>query len=196
MKYLYPCQPGGRLNIDSEQFAKFDNDERWVAETKRNGWRCLACKDGSKLILYTRRNTMIMDKLPRLREALRTQLPDGTIIDGELMEKRTKNVKELFYAFDILFHMGRPVYNLPWKERRKLLEETITEIPDLIELSVPTIIEKRKLYEDSIKTDEGIVLKLIDSKYPVGNTKGIDNPFWIKVKKPENYQYIKEDDTK
>lgn len=189
MKYFYPCSPANRLDINCVQFDELDNDTDYVSEDKRNGWRCEAYNN-DELILWTRKRTIIPDALPTLRKKLREMLTDATVVDGELMEKRTKEIKELFYAFDILFYKGEPVYRLPWTERRSLLEKVIQPIPGLIELSSPVFKRKRKHYYKSIQNgNEGIVLKKINSVYPIGLVKSIDNPYWIKVKAPEKHQY-------
>jgi len=76
---------------------------------------------------------MYINQLCRKKQALkrmyalshaRRDLPINTIIDGELMEKRTKDIKDHFFDFDILFLNDKSVMHLTWKERRKLLEDT------------------------------------------------------------------------
>ena len=189
LKYYYPCLPN-RLHVDSPYLRELDKSPKWVAEVKRNGWRCGAYR-GLVLTLWTRKKTTIDDPLPTLREALFNMIPEQTIIDGELLEKRTKTVKELFYAFDIIVYRNNPVFMYLWKERRLLLESVIKPIKGLVELSIPVNIGKTKLYYDSIGTEdcEGIVLKKVDSPYLVGARDCPQNPYWLKVKRAEKCQY-------
>lgn len=184
MKYLYPSVPN-RLDILSSYFTEIDNNTDWIGEVKKNGWRCEAYRDNNKLTLWTRRHTIITDTLPTLRIELFNMIPEMTIIDGELLEKRTKKVKELFYAFDILVYRNVPVFKYPWHERRLLLEHVIKPIPGLIELSDPVTMNKKSLYYNNIGTDdvEGIVLKKVDSPHMIGLKDCVDNPWWLKVKK-------------
>jgi ATP-dependent DNA ligase len=106
MDYLYPCKPS-RLERASSLFLSLNNDPLWVGEAKRNGWRCLAMQDYvGALTLWTRHKTVIPDKLPELRALLAAQLPEGTLVDGELLERRTKQVKGEYYVFDILLLKG------------------------------------------------------------------------------------------
>lgn len=190
MRYLYPSQPN-RIDINSDLMNQLDDNEDWVAERKKNGWRCELYREG-KLTLWTRKQTIIQEALPSLRTELLKMVPEGTIIDGELLEKRTKNVKELFYAFDILCYRNISCLKYPWYQRRLLLEHVIHDIPGLIEISRPIVTGKKNLYYDSIQSDdvEGIVMKKIDSPYIMSLKDSIINPFWLKVKKPEKYEFV------
>lgn len=68
------------------------------------------------------------------------------------------------------------------------------DLPNFIELSQWVRIGKRNLYNKSIEGDlnEGIVMKKLDSVYPLSDRKCLDNPFWIKVKKIE--KHVKKED--
>lgn len=182
LPYIWPNIPNW---LDPKSLEGFDSKIDWIAERKKNGWRCLAMRTETGLELWTRRHTLIHDPLPITREAL-MNLPPMTIIDGELMEKRTKDIKDHYYAFDIIMLKGKMLNGYSWTTRRKFLEETFRTIPS-IELSEPITVGKSFLYKLAIETgDEGIVLKNINSKYLVDYKSCQQNPLWIKVKKPEN----------
>ena len=179
--YPYPNQPNF---ISPDLIAKNFETSAWVGERKKNGWRCLAIKTGGELILWTRHKTVISDPLPITRGAL-SIMPDDTIIDGELIDKRTKDTKDLFYAFDILVLKGERLFNKPWKERRDFLEQTTDDMDGII-VSVPISVGKAFLYDLAVdEGDEGIVLKNIHSKYLFSAKTGITNPLWVKAKRPE-----------
>jgi ATP-dependent DNA ligase len=120
MKYWFPCKPN-RLSPTSELFNRLDNDAGWIAEVKKNVWRCLAYKEGGALTLWTRHHTTINDPLPQLRGLLTEMLPDGCVIDGELLQNRTKAIKGVYYVFDLLAVDGASVMNLALWRRRQLL---------------------------------------------------------------------------
>lgn len=187
MRYYYPCMPQ-RLSVTSPYFDELDNDKGWIAEVKKNGWRCLVYKD-SEVRLYTRDKTLVKEPLNEIKEYFNMILPENTIIDGELIHYRTKEDKRRFYVFDIIMLAGKLVNNLKLFERRKFLEEVIKNLPNFIELSEWVRIGKRNLYNKSIEGDlnEGIVLKKLDSVYPLSDRKCLNNPFWIKVKKIEKH---------
>jgi ATP-dependent DNA ligase len=190
MKYLFPCVPN-RIDAKAPYFKSLNDDPKWIGEVKKRGWRCGAYQFDERLELWTRNATLIKDPLSELREELRGLIPFNTIIDGELIEKATKTVKGIYYVFDILIHEGTPVYQRAWTERRKIIEKIFASTSDRILLSVPVRMGKVKLYYDSIEGEEneGIVLKKTSAPYIIGTKDCPVNPFWVKVKRPENYMY-------
>jgi len=193
MKYWFPCKPN-RLSAGSDLFTRLDNDTGWIAEVKKNGWRCLAYKEGGALTLWTRHHTTINDPLPELRGLLTDMLPDGCVLDGELLHNRTKEIKGVYYVFDLLMLEGAPTTSLPLWNRRQLLEAFIELVPTgSIELAAQYRIGKVKLYHDSIEgeANEGIVLKQITSTYNASESRCLQNPHWLKVKRVENHVYTR-----
>ena len=202
MPYWFPCKPNG-LSPTSELFKRLDNDANWVAEVKKNGWRCLAYKEGGALTLWTRHHTTI--HLPDLSWLLTDMLPDGCVIDGELFQNRTKEIKGVYYIFDILAVDGASVVNLPFWQRRQLLEAALkgwttyfrmtptgpngTNVSASVELARQYQIGKVKLYHESIQGEEneGIVLKHVNSAYNASPARCLQNPFWLKVKRLEKH---------
>ncbi|RPJ11835.1 MAG: hypothetical protein EHM36_00725 [Deltaproteobacteria bacterium] len=181
MNYIYPNVPNW---LDPSEVSQFDRKPEWIAERKKNGWRCLAVRNSTALELWTRRHSLIPDELPKTRAALSMLKPD-TIIDGELLDKRTKDTKDHYYAFDIIYNEGKLLASMPWILRRKILEEVLQDIPD-IEISIPVTLGKSHLYQVAIEEgDEGIVLKNTDSKYLIDYQSCPSNPYWIKAKQPE-----------
>jgi DNA ligase-1 len=121
-------------------------------------------------------------------------LPDRCVIDGELIENRTKAIKGVYYVFDILALNGTSILNLPLRERRQLLEP-ILKISERgghvgpIELARQYQIGKVKLYHESIQGEEneGIVLKHVNSAYNASLARCLQNPYWLKVKRLEKH---------
>ena len=185
MRYYYPCKPNP-LSPDSRFFAELDRDISWVAEIKKNGWRCLVYRD-TQLTLWTREKTVINEPLESLRDGLMS-VPEQTILDGELIHFRTTGLKGKLYLFDALMFKGKILINLPLSDRRKYLEESISEITD-IEIAKQVQLGKRRLYYQAIQeaVNEGIVLKKLDSRYPVSDRRCLQNPFWLKVKRIEKH---------
>jgi ATP-dependent DNA ligase len=180
VKYCYPNLPNW---IDAKTVDNYK--PYYIAEKKKNGWRCLAWRKKEGLELWTRRNTLIKDPLPKTRDLL-MNLPEGTIIDGELLDKRTKEIKDHYYAFDVLFHEGKSVMNLAWKDRREILEKIIAQYSIWVELAEPIQLGFSTLYDVAVeKGDEGIVIKGINSKYVVDLKSCPHNPSWFKAKRPE-----------
>lgn len=181
INYYYPNSP---CWIDSSTVDNYKGG--WIAERKKNGWRCLTIID-EKLTLWTRRHTILRDDLPQTRKLL-SRLPQGTVIDGELVDKRTKDIKDHYYAFDILFNKGESVMHLPWEKRRAQLESLFQEcgLTGEMEMSEPIQLGFSTLYKLAVESgDEGIVLKKINSKYIVDCRRCPKNPFWLKAKVAE-----------
>jgi len=155
MNYIFPNNP---LWIPIETVNDYKKD--FIAEFKKNGWRCDTYMTEEGLTLWTKRKTIIKDLLPITRSKL-SLLPVGTVIDGELIDKRTKDTKDYYYAFDILYHQGESVMHLPWKERRELLEKVVDPLG--VEISEPIALGFSNMYKIALEQgDEGIVLKNIN----------------------------------
>lgn len=186
VKYLYPCKPNWIW--PGEYLDRLDNDPQWVAEVKRNGWRCLVEKDYDGVLrLWTRHKTLIPDALAALRAALADLVPMGTELDGELIDKRTKNIKGQLVLFDIIYYRGQLVTDSPLYKRRLILESIVPNNAETqrkgIHLPTWHITGKKELYAETIKNgDEGIVIKKLDSKYITGATNCPQNPMWLKLK--------------
>src|SRR5687767_5117488 len=109
----------------------------WIAEPKLDGWRALVYVD-SGLCVRTRRGNIVTESVPELAPLV-AELPDGTVLDGELvagqgkasdfyrlgprMARRRHPRGDLtFVAFDVLHLAGEEVTALSWRRRRVLLE--------------------------------------------------------------------------
>lgn len=180
MKYIYPNLPSAIPPLSLVDY----NDE-WIAERKKNGWRCLAVRTDKGLELWTRRHTLIKDPLPETRANL-LRLPVNTMLDGELMEKRTKEIKDKYYAFDIIFFKNQPLVHLAWTERRKYLEYSLLSNDIGVDISSPVRENFKSLYDVSVEEgDEGVVIKKATSPYVVDLRSCPANPYWLKAKRPE-----------
>lgn len=188
MKYIYPCKPN-RLSLNSDYFQALANDPGWIAEIKKNGWRCLVYKEKEGVVLWTRHNTLIPMALPMIREVM-GRLPDNTIVDGEIIStRRVKGAEDCFYAFDVLMFEGRPLHKQTFQERRKILTNIMPLAYDFIQVAMQFTTNKRSVYDEAIKDtlNEGIVLKKLSSTYPISFTSCQQNPSWLKVKRMEDY---------
>ncbi len=188
--YYYPCKPM-QIYPSFSLTNELDNNLGWIAEVKKRGWRCLVYKENGKVTLYTRHRTIINDPLPEIREYLKS-LPDNIVLDGELIEKATKNKKGILYLFDIIYK-DKLLCFLPLFHRRRILEEVLRDYPLCIQLSQWTRIGKKKLYEISIneEDEEGIVMKKLDSVYLVDLKESKKTPYWLKLKKDEKHIEIR-----
>jgi len=161
-------------------------------ELKWDGIRALISFDAAGLRIVDRNGG---DLLPVIPELGSLRLPEGTLLDGEIIvcdsrgrpnyellvgrlgPKGTKRGRgPLFVAFDLLYDAGRPLLGLPLEERRRrLLGRGLAQkglvVPEHLENDGQPFLEVVAEYEL-----EGVVAKRRDGKYIPG-TRSAD---WLK----------------
>lgn len=123
------------------------NIEDWQIEHKYDGIRGQIIVRNKELFVWSRGEELLTDKFPEFEE-LRNCLPNGTVIDGEIlpivsgeirsfnqMQKRTtrkaltkKILQEIplkMVCYDLLEKDGKDLRDLPLQERRRLLEDVL-----------------------------------------------------------------------
>ena len=178
-----------------------------IVERKYDGFRVQAHIAGKNITLFSRNLENTTPMFPDLVEALSKINLKSAIFDGEAIafdeknhkffpfqetmqrkrkhgiEEAVKNLPLKYFVFDILFKDGKSLLNLPFSERRKILEEIsfkdsrikITE--QIITGSADTI---RDLIKKYLKEGlEGALIKKIDAPYKTG-ARGYH---WVKYKK-------------
>jgi len=132
------------------------DENQWQAEWKWDGIRGQIIKRNNDFFVWSRGEELMTDKFPEYQQ-FKNQLPEGTVIDGEIISLSTpaqgsvfkplpfavlqtrigrKNItkKQLteapvgFIAYDLLEYLGEDIRNRPIVERRVLLEEIINTI--------------------------------------------------------------------
>jgi DNA ligase-1 len=121
----------------------------WLIEWKWDGIRAQLVKRGGVVHLWSRGEELITHRFPEIAAA-GTRLPDGTVLDGEVLAFRderpmpfsalqqrigrqkqvaqlARTVPVVFMAYDILEDAGEDVRNLSQADRRERLESRIEE---------------------------------------------------------------------
>jgi DNA ligase-1 len=172
----------------------------WLAEWKWDGIRGQLIRRGQQSFIWSRGEELVNDKFPEIL-ALLDQLPNGTVLDGELLAFRDgsplpfsvlqtrigrKNLskKQLheapvsFMAFDLLEWEGKDLREQPLEQRKALLDSihNSLSLPSL-EISVPISFDSWKELTQHRMTSreqgsEGLMLKKIDSSYETGRKRG------------------------
>jgi DNA ligase D-like protein (predicted ligase) len=170
--------------------AKLPEGPQRVWEIKLDGYRALAVKNASGVVLFSRRRKSLNRKSPYIVEAL-ADLPAGTIVDGELVGLDTTGRPDFnmlqnfrggasriyYYIFDLLCCKDRDLTRLPLVERRALLKSLVNiqderiRVSDYIEAGAREVLAAVR--EQRL---EGIVGKRRDSIYEPGK-KSVS---WIK----------------
>ncbi len=180
---------------------------RWQVEWKYDGMRAQLVRREGQSWLWSRGEDLITERFPELA-ALR--LPDGCVIDGEILvwhageapapfaelQKRigrknlsAKLLAELpaaLVAYDLLELDGLDIRALPQRERRALLETLVARVaaPQLRLSPLIVAAQWQQLaairHESRARGVEGMMLKARDGAYGVGRTKDVGT--WWKWK--------------
>src|SRR3989454_6711282 len=117
----------------------------WLYEPKWDGFRAIVFRGGSDVFIQSRDLRPLDRYFPELHEAFLRQLPDGCVVDGEIVivthdgldfealqlrlhpaasrvAKLAKEMPAAFVGFDLLAIDGRDLRAAPQAERRALLE--------------------------------------------------------------------------
>ncbi len=174
----------------------------FAAEWKWDGIRGQVIHRASRVFIWSRGEELMENRWPEIESAA-SLLPDGTVLDGEILashadgqvlpfsqlqqrvnrktvsKKLLKEVPVIFQAFDLLQHAGDDIRSKPFVERRKRLDDLLATVDH------PNLKGTRLLEGDSWETwarirdqsrqsnAEGLMLKRLDASYEVGRVRGI-----------------------
>ncbi len=170
------------------------DDKDWIFEMKYDGYRAIAEIDNGTVQLYSRNQLSFNQKFKKVADAL-SALSHQAILDGEIvvLDKDGKPKFQLlqnfqktgkgdiyYYVFDLLYLNGYEISDLPLLERKKFLQQIITELDDPIIIYSDHIQEKGKDFFEEIQEQqlEGVIAKKADSLYRKNQRS--DN--WLKIK--------------
>lgn len=174
----------------------------WQVEWKYDGIRGQIVKRAGQVWVWSRGEELVTERFPEI-VALASSLPDGTVLDGEIMVwtdnapapfallqqrigRKTLGKKILadapvtFMAYDLLEAVGQDIRALPQHARRSQLEQVL--VSTRLKLSP---IERLASWADfaALRTQsrargvEGFMLKRMDAAYGTGRTKA-DGLWW------------------
>ncbi|MCD6403089.1 MAG: ATP-dependent DNA ligase [Candidatus Aenigmarchaeota archaeon] len=180
-----------------------------IVEFKYDGMRMQIHKKGEKVWIFTRRLEEVTKQFPDVVETVKNHVKaEECIIEGEGwpidkqtgkplpfqklsqriqrkydIERMAKEIPVQLNLFDIVYLNGEVLFNKPLKERIKLLEEIVEEVPMKIQIAERIISSDIKEIEEfyhkalSLK-QEGIMIKNPESPYIFGRHVG----GWYKIK--------------
>ncbi len=186
------------------------NVDEWFAEHKWDGIRAQVIIRNDELFVWSRGEELVTDKYPEFEKFLKV-IPDGTVLDGEILpfpngeigtfndlqtrigrKTVSKSLLEktpvILKSYDILEWEGKDIRDLPFSERRVILETLLLETchPELdsgSKIQLPLQLSEKMTFnswEEVAKEreksrelhSEGLMLKRKDSPYLVGRKKG------------------------
>jgi len=178
------------------------NPEEWSIEHKWDGIRSQTIIRENEIYVWSRGEELVTDKYPEFKSFVGI-IPDGTVIDAEILAfpeneigtfndlqarigRKTisasllEKVPVILKAYDILEWGGKDIRNLPYSERRLLLEQLYDSIKDKtphFQLSERVLLHSweevtaERMRAREMKS-EGLMIKRNDSTYQVGRKKG------------------------
>jgi DNA ligase-1 len=173
------------------------------ADDKYDGIRAQIHTDGQQVRMYSRTLDNVTHRFPEV-EAGALQLGHSVILDGEIVafsdrilpfaiiqsrlgrkkvsEKLLTDAPVAFFAFDLLYLDGEPLFEMPLRERMQRLREIIAggkiRLSDQSEVRDAAHIDQ--LFDAAReRANEGLVVKSPDSVY----TPGRRGKSWLKYKK-------------
>lgn len=178
-----------------------DGPEHWIAERKWDGIRGQVIVRNDNLYVWSRGEELVTDKYPEY-EIFRDQLPNGTVIDGEILPYKDdqplpfsllqtrigrknitttilKKAPVVFVAYDLLEWESKDVRKWPMINRRAQLEKIVAEAHTSGILQLSERVDFNDWEELAKERDksreffsEGIMLKRKDSVYRTGRRRG------------------------
>ncbi len=174
--------------------------EEWQAEWKWDGIRGQLIRRNGELFVWSRGEELMTEKFPEYH-ALLEQLPDGIVMDGEIIPsvdqkplpfgllqtrigRKNLSKKQLeatpitFFAYDLLEWNGTDIRERPLEERRRLLDAFVETVrhPALILSPAITFSDWEQLTGmralSREQGAEGLMLKRKSSAYQSGRKKG------------------------
>lgn len=178
-----------------------------VVEPKYDGFRAEVHIKNGEVIIFSRNLENTTSMFPDIVAAVKKIKVESAIFDGEAIaydaksgkflpfqetsqRKRkygiaeaVKNLPLKLFVFDILYKNGKSLLELPFNKRRKILEDTISDIGG-VEITRQDITGSADVIRDLIKKYlseglEGALIKKIDAPYKAG-ARGYH---WVKYKK-------------
>jgi DNA ligase-1 len=171
----------------------------WVLEWKWDGIRAQLVKRGGAIHLWSRGEEIITHRFPEIVAAA-TRLPDGIVLDGEVLAFRddrplpfsalqqrigrqkqvaqmARAVPVVFMTYDLLEEHGEDIRALPLSERRQRLVTLLGPPAGVLRVS-PTVATATwealaaERNDSRARGVEGLMLKRASSAYGVGRKRG------------------------
>lgn len=188
--------------IDTQtSLATLGDAHEFVAEWKWDGIRGQVIRREQRTFIWSRGEELMENRWPEIESAAQW-LPDGTVLDGEILASTTdgevlpfaqlqrrigrkkvgkkllSEVPVVFHAFDLLEVQGEDLRQRPFSDRRQRLENTLAEI-DHPHLRATELIpgscwdDWAGVRETSrAHNAEGLMLKRKNAAYDVGRVRG------------------------
>lgn len=180
--------------------SELGSPDEWQAEWKWDGIRGQLIRREGGMYLWSRGEELITDKFPEI-ESLHPLLPDGIVMDGEVLsyrdemplsfqylqtritrkkvsKKQLEEAPVVFMAYDVLEWEGKDIREEPLQYRRELLKQLTADIesPHLVVSEQVAFDSWERLHElmptARERGCEGYMIKRLSSPYQAGRRRG------------------------
>src|SRR5215210_3129633 len=196
-----PARTAGRIYqpMLATLVADVPSGEGWLFEVKWDGYRALAYVRTGDVTLRSRRNNDLTERFASVArdvpKALRTP---SCVLDGEVcaLDDRGRSsfsamqqgeaTALVYYVFDLLELEGRPLVDLPLRERRAQLEQLL--VPGIRSVRLSEAFDDGDALLEAAKEQglEGIIGKRIESRY----LEGRRTRDWVKIKTHGRQEFL------
>jgi bifunctional non-homologous end joining protein LigD len=175
--------------------------DRWLFETKYDGYRALAAIAGPEVRIYTRKGLDWTDRFGSLVPVLGKLTKGSALIDGEIAALKDGHTdfssmqgafaagsQLVYYVFDLLELDGKSAEKLPLLERKDLLRKLLGRQAKNGPLfySDHVIGHGEEVFRAMCDAQqEGVIAKLADSPYRHERTKS-----WLKIKCLQRQEFV------
>ncbi len=184
------------------------SDPKWIFETKLDGERCLAFKQGSTVRLLSRSQQLLNNTYPEVVEALQRAGSHDVVIDGEVVafegnrtsfEKlqgrigikdpdaaRRSGIRVYYYVFDLVHVDGYDITRVGLTLRKGLLRKALN-FHGPVRFETHRNTEGEAYYREACAAGlEGVIAKRRDSEYSPGKR----SPDWLKFKCVNEQEFV------
>jgi bifunctional non-homologous end joining protein LigD len=187
------------------------DDEHWAFEMKWDGMRVLLFVEGGQLMLKSRRGNEVTSRYPELRALAESLGTTEVVLDGEIValddegrpsfeslqprlhvgsaavaRRLAAERPVVCMLFDLLWLDGHPTWELPYTERRRLLERLALSGPTWQTPPATVGGGAAVLHTADELGLEGVVAKRLDSAYQPGRRSDA----WRKVKTTQGQEFV------
>ena len=176
--------------------------DEWIFEPKWDGFRALVFRDRDEILIQSRDEKSLNRYFPELLEPLRSQLPERSVLDGEIViakgsaldfealqlrihpaVSRVKMLSQQIPAsvvfFDLLSEGNRDLRGEPFRRRREEMERLLSSVAPPIHLTPATC--ETGIALDWFRRFEGAGLDGVIAK-PISGAYEADKRVMLKIK--------------
>jgi bifunctional non-homologous end joining protein LigD len=172
----------------------------WVFEVKWDGYRALGYVREGEARLVSRNDNDLTGRFPQVAKALaKAARSPECVVDGEVcaldaqgrpsfsaMQQGKPGTPIVYAVFDVLEIDGKPILDLPLRERRERLEHLLDTKDATIQLSAG-FDDGQALYEAALAQHlEGVMAKRLSSSY----SEGKRTRYWLKIKTHARQEFV------